>query len=82
MDFQQHVVQVQMHGPDGVLVASAPEYRFVYGNKLDHLGPGAFNLTTDFNLDLRPLGTLGNYTISAYLDGQRVAGAPLMLRRG
>ncbi len=82
-DFEQHVVKVWMHPLDSAVVAAeAPEYRFVYGRKIDFSGPGAFNLTTDFNLDLRPLGDLGHYLIVVSLDGQLVARTPLTLRRG
>jgi hypothetical protein len=38
-------------------------------------------LTTEFALDLMPLGGLGSYMIWAVLDGAPVAGTPLMLRR-
>ena len=83
MDFQQHVVQVWMHPiQNNIAVASAQEFRFIYANKLDYSGPGAFNLTTTFTLDLRPLGALGHYIVSVSLDGQVVANAPIMLRRG
>jgi hypothetical protein len=85
MDFQQHIVKVWMRpieNENSVMVADAPEFRFVFANKLDFSGPGAFNLTTTFTLDLRPLGTLGHYFVSVSLDGQIVANAPIMLRRG
>jgi hypothetical protein len=83
MDFQQHIVQVSVHSmQNNVVVAVAPEFKFVYGNRMDYSGPGAFNLTTEFSLDLTPLGTLGYYTISVSLDSQMVANTLLMLRRG
>jgi hypothetical protein len=63
-DFLPHVVQVRIGTQDGegwLTVATAPELRFFYGHKIDAASPGGFNLTTEFNLDLRPLRTLGTY---------------------
>jgi hypothetical protein len=54
----------------------------VFANNIDYAGAGAFNLTTDFTLNLIPLGGLGYYMISVSVDGRMVANAPLMLRRG
>jgi hypothetical protein len=84
LDFQPHVLLVEMRAPDGQIFVSAPEYKFVFGNKVDNTGPGFFNLTTDFNLELATLSPMvpTTYMISVYLDGQRVAGTPIMLRRG
>lgn len=83
MDFEQHSVQVWMRPMQkDIVVASAPAFKFVYGNKLDYSGPGAFNLTTTFTVDLHKLGALGHFLISVTLDGQMVASAPIMLRRG
>jgi len=83
-DFEPHVLQVRMAFPDGggwVPVATAPEQRFFYGYKLDKAGPGGFNLTTEFNVDLRPLRTPGTYWIQVFVDGAYVNQCPLTLRR-
>jgi hypothetical protein len=82
-DFAIHVVQVQMRTAEGnAVVAAAPELPFVYGNRIDPSGPSAFNLTTEFTIDLVPLGALGTYMIWVILDGSSVTGTPLTLRRG
>ena len=82
-DFQQHIVKVWMRTiQNNLVVAKAPEFRFVFGNKFDYSGPGGFSLTTNFALDLRTLGALGHYMIVVSLDGEVVAQTPLMLRRG
>jgi hypothetical protein len=70
-----------MHARDGQLVASAPEQWFFYGYHVDPTGPGAFTLTTEFTLNLAPLGNLGAYMIWVFLDGAQVASAPLIMRR-
>ena len=53
-DLGQHNLQVRMQTMHGELVAQAPGYPFVYGYKIDLTGPGAFMLTTNFNIDLTP----------------------------
>jgi hypothetical protein len=80
-DDSRHILKVQMLKSTGELVAEGPEQPFVYGYKIDPSGAGGYNLTTNFNLDLRTIGPLGQYAIWAFLDGVRVGGAALMLRR-
>jgi hypothetical protein len=84
-DFQPHVLQVRIAFTDGhgdwVPIATAPDQRFFYGYKLDRAGPGGFNLTTEFNVDLRPLRTPGTYWIQVSLDGAYLNQCPLTLRR-
>jgi hypothetical protein len=80
-DYSQHVLKVQMVKSTGELVAQGPEQPFVYGYKIDPSGAGGYTLTTNFNLDLRTIGPLGQYAIWAFLDGVRVGGATIMLRR-
>jgi hypothetical protein len=80
-DFERHNLKVQMVTMDGELVASAPDHLFVYGHKVDPDGVGAYTLTTEFNLDLEPLGKLGRYAIWVFLDGKNVTGTTLVLRR-
>jgi hypothetical protein len=81
-DFAPHVVQLQLVTRDGKLVFSAPEYKFVFANRLDFSGPGAFNLTTDLNVDVSGFEALGYYVVWVFVDGKRVTGASMMLRRG
>jgi len=81
-DLSTHVLQLQVFTRSGQLVVSAPQYRFVFANRLDFSGPGAFNLTTDFNVDINQLPALGYFTVVVFLDGERVATTPIMLRRG
>lgn len=76
-----HVLQIQIFTREGQPVSSAPEYRFVYSNRVDVSGPGAFNLTTEFNIDLSHFPPMAYYVVAAFLDGQRVATTPIMLRR-
>ena len=84
-DFQPHVLQVRLAFPDGggwVPVATAPDQRFFYGYKLERAGPGGFNLTTEFNIDLRPLSWPSKtYWIQVSLDGQFLNQCPLTLLR-
>jgi hypothetical protein len=85
-DFQSHVAQVQMaylEGTESVSVATAPDHRFFYGYKRDRIGPGGFNLTTEFNIDLKPLTWAGvTYWIQVFLDGQYLNQSPLTLLPG
>jgi hypothetical protein len=83
-DFLPHVLQVRIALPDGngwAIIATAPEHKFVYGHRLDTVAPGGLNLTTEFNLDLRPLRTPGTYFVQAFLDGAYLNQCPLTLRR-
>lgn len=86
LDLQQHVAKVQLMGlREGAWgsVAEAPDQRFVYGYKLDPSGPGAFMLTTEFNLDLTMLGALGVLYVQVLVDGNLEDQTPLtLLRRG
>ncbi len=62
-----------------VPVAEAPAHDFHYAYKVDSSAPGAFLLTTEFNVDISRL-TLATYYIQARLDGAVVAQTPLTLR--
>ena len=80
-DFFPHTIQVQMVTQGGGLISSSPEQKFTYGYMLDSVGPGASTLTTEFNLNLEPLGDLGAYMLVAYVDRERAAATPLIIRR-
>ena len=80
-DTSPHKIKVQMISSSGDFVAEAPERWFFYGYNVDPSGPGGYTLTTEFNLDLSPLGTLGSYAVWVFLDDVRVCGAPLIMRR-
>jgi hypothetical protein len=83
-DYLQHVLRIQMVGQDGSdwkIVADAPDHRFVYGYALAALAPGGFVLTTEFNINLIPLGSLGTYLVQAIVDGDLVEQTPLTLQR-
>ena len=79
-DGNQHILRVVMFDAKRTSVAAGSDYRFVYQHGVDPTAPGAFLLTTEFNLDLTPIEP-GVYHIEAWLDGTRVARTPLMLRR-
>ena len=84
IDFAQHVAQVQMLGlRDGqwISVASAPPQTFVYSYKMASGAPGAFLLTTEFNLDLTTFGELGTFWIQLSVDNDLVEQTPLTLLR-
>lgn len=84
IDFQKHVAKVQLAAfRDGqwVSLAEAPDHGFVYSYRLDPTGPGAFMLTTEFNLDLTTIGPLGTFWIQLMIDGGLAAQTPIMLRR-
>lgn len=80
-DILPHILKVSMTRLDEHEVASAPEHEFVYGYRLGDLsGLGGFRLTTQFEVNLQSLGKLGQFMIWVFLDGERVAKTPLMLR--
>jgi hypothetical protein len=81
-DFGQHVAKVQLAGLRGgqwVSVADAPPHSFVYSYRMDPTGPGAFMLTTEFNLDLTTFGDLGSFWVQLSVDGEYVEQTPLTL---
>jgi hypothetical protein len=80
-DYEQHRMLVQMTGPDGGLVASAQEYEFQYGYKIDPKGNGGFSLRTEFSVDVTRLRDSGTYWMGVYVDGQIAARTPITLRR-
>ncbi len=84
-DVKHHTLQVQLgrwEDEKWVPYAAAQPRTFVYGRKVDPTAPGAFILTTEFNLDLRPMpAALGTFLVHASLDGESCAWAPLTLRR-
>lgn len=81
-DFSQHVVQLQVFRRDGAIVGSAPPYNFIFANRVDTTGPGAFNLTTEFTIDMTRLPRFDYYFVAVFVDGNRIGGTPLMLRKG
>jgi hypothetical protein len=84
LDLGTHALKVQMLGlrnANWVIVADAPEYKFSYGYEVDVSGPGALQLTTEFNVDIAALGQLGTFFIQAIVDGNFLIQTPLTLRR-
>lgn len=80
-DYSRHVLKVQLLRSTGEVIAEGVDESFVYGYRIDPIGAGGYTLTTNFNLDLRTIGPLGQFAIWAFLDGTRVCGATIMLRR-
>ena len=80
-DFDPHILVVTLNAWNGQEIARAPNQDFKYGYNIDVSGPGGFRLTTEFNIDLRPLAALGQFMVWVSLDGAVVAKAPIMLRR-
>jgi hypothetical protein len=80
-DIEQHKAQVRLCTADGTVVASANEYEFTYGYRIDPTGIGGFVLRTEFNVDLTKIQTLGTFWLWAFVDGAAIAKTPLMLRR-
>jgi hypothetical protein len=83
-DSGKHVAQVQMLGVRNnswVTVANAPPHDFAYSYGVVVNAPGAFMLTTEFNLDLTTLGGLGTFWIQLLVDGVLVEQTPLTLQR-
>lgn len=83
-DYLPHVLQVQVakwEFDHWDVLAAAPPQPFLYGYKLDPSGPGAFALSTEFNLNVERLGGRGTVFVQALVDGQLVTQTPLMLRR-
>jgi hypothetical protein len=85
-DLTQHTAKVQLvafRENGWTRVADAPEYKFAYGYRMDPNGPGAFLLTTEFNLNLLTVGPLGVFYVQLILDGELAAQTPItLLRRG
>lgn len=84
LDFGQHVAKVQLTGlRDGqwISVAEAPAHDFAYSYRTVASGPGAFMLSTEFNLDLTTLGELGTFWVQLSVDGEQVEQTPLTLLR-
>ncbi len=80
-DLSQHILKVRVTQLNGLTIAEAPDYPFVYGYRFDVSGLGGFTLTTEFNIDTSGLGIPSNCAVSADLDGQPVARTTLTLRR-
>ncbi len=83
-DTDTHSLQVRMvgEGSNGWYeVASAPVRSFSYGFKIDPNGPGGYNLTTNFSVDVTKLDLASTFFVQAWLDGAHVAQAPITLRR-
>lgn len=81
-DFLEHTLRIQVTGKSGDLISQADDYQFQYGYRIVASDPGGFVLTTEFNIDVRPLALPIGCLVNAFLDGQSVARTPLMLRRG
>ena len=86
-DAASHVLQVLMLGWNGsgwVPVANAPPYTFQYQYTADPTAPGAFLLTTEFNLNLSTLGIepFATYYVQALLDSELITQTPVTLRQG
>jgi hypothetical protein len=80
-DFEQHQLRIQVTDRNLRLIAQANDWPFQFGYLLDPSGPGGFTLTTEFNIDVTPYQLPLHCLVSAFVDGQTVARAPIMLRR-
>ena len=86
VDFAQHTAKVQMLGirnGSWAIVAEAPPHVFVYsyGTLPPGIGPGAFMLTTEFNLNLTTFGELGTFWVQLSIDGELEEQTPITLLR-
>ena len=72
-DHESHVMSVQMNAHDGIKVASAPDYRFTYGYRVDPNGNGGFSMNTEFGIDVSNLEIPGTFWVWVYVDGEPVA---------
>jgi hypothetical protein len=83
-DTQSHVLRVLMiekRGDEWEAIATAQDHSFFFGYNVDPSGPGAYFLTTEFVIDVSRLTHMGTCFVQALLDGERVAMAPITLRR-
>lgn len=82
-DTSRHVAKVDMvEITSGVPVAEAPEHPFFYGFAPDiPNGPGAFSLSTEFNLDTSKVRVPSPYLVRLRLNGVVEGQTLLMLRR-
>lgn len=78
-DFAVHSIALQMVRGDGYIAAHTMPLQFVYGYAIDPTGPGAYYLTTNFDL-VGSQSLPGNYSVAAFVDDVVVASAPVMLR--
>jgi hypothetical protein len=87
VDFTQHFAKVHMLGMRNgqwSIVAEAPTHFFVYSYgppESPISGPGAFMLTTEFNLDLTTFGELGTFWVQLSVDGVLEEQTPITLLR-
>jgi hypothetical protein len=84
LDLEHHSAQVQLvalRGGRWVSVATAPPHGFAYSCGTLSSAPGAFMLTTEFNLDLNTLGELGTFWVQLSVDGEIVEQTPFTLQR-
>lgn len=84
LDFAQHIAKVgltALRNGKWVRFADAPDHAFVYSYRMDPSGPGAFLLTTEFNLDLTTLGELGTFWVQLLVDEELIEQTPLTLLR-
>jgi len=82
LDFGQHIAKIQLLGlrnGQWISVAEAPGHAFAYSYRMEAYAPGAFMLTTEFNLDLTTIGELGTFWIQLSVDGELVEQTPLTL---
>lgn len=86
VDFAHHTAHVKMLGfrnGGWAVVAEAPPHTFVYSYRAlpPGVGPGAFMLTTEFNLNLATLGELGTFWVQLSIDGEVEEQTPITLQR-
>lgn len=81
-DTEQHFAQVRLmaqRAGQWTSAAEAPPHTFTYSYRMDPNGPGAFILTTEFNLQVVKLGEMGTFWVQLSVDGKQVEETPLTL---
>jgi hypothetical protein len=80
-DVGPHIVVIEMVTEDLTVVAKTNFLSFSYAHSVDTSAPGAFQLTTNFDIGLSMLPYLGTYTVHAVVDSIAVAKTFITLRR-
>jgi hypothetical protein len=81
-DFEEHVAKVRLlaqRNGEWVSAADAPPHAFKYSYRMDPGGPGAFMLSTEFNLEVAKIGELGTFWIQLSVDQKDIERTPLTL---
>jgi hypothetical protein len=80
-DTSQHVLSVRISRFNGEIIHQARDFPFKNAYRNDPKAPGGLHVYTEFVIDVAQLGAVETaYVVWAFVDGEAVAKAPVMLR--